>query len=69
MNHQAEWDKTNRDIEWLKQQFCNLHQVSTKDWSEEQHSRAREYRSCCVSTGEYRYWILSLARAQGIKLL
>jgi len=69
MNHQEEWDKTNRDIEWLKQQFCNLHQKSTKDWTDDEHSQAREYRSCCISTGEYRYWILSLARAQGITLL
>ena len=68
MNHQAEWDKTNRDIQWLKQQFCNLHQKSTKDWSDNEHSIAREYRSCCVSTGEYRYWILSEARREGITI-
>jgi len=65
---QDEWDKTNRDIEWLKKQFVSLHNKPQKDWTDTDHSIAREYRECSITTGEYRYWILSLARKEGIKI-
>ena len=68
MNYQEEWDKTNRDLEWLNKQFVSLHNKPQKDWDENTHSIAREYRSCAVSTGEYRYYILSLARKDGVKI-
>lgn len=66
MNLQEEWDKTNRDIEWLKKQFISLHEKPQKDWTPNDHYIAREYRSGAISTGEQRYWILSLARKEGI---
>lgn len=66
MTLQEEWDRTNTHIQWLKKEFCNLHQKSQKDWTENDHYIAHEYRSGAISTGEERYWILSRARKEGI---
>lgn len=68
MTLQEEWDRTNIHIDWLKKQFCHLHEKPQKDWTTNDHYIAREYRSGAISTGEERYWILSRARREGIKL-
>ena len=69
MTLQEEWDRTNIHIDWLKKQFVALHEKPQKDWTANDHYIAREYRSGAISTGEHRYWILSRARKEGIKLI
>ncbi len=69
MNLQEEWDNTKKHLEWLNAQFISLHQKNSKDWTPNDHYVAREYRSGAISTGEYRYWILSLARKEGVKII
>lgn len=68
MNLQEEWDRTNTHLEWLNKQFCALHEKPQKDWNSNDHYIAREYREGAKSTGECRYWILSLARKEGVQI-
>lgn len=69
MTLQEEWDHTQRHIIWLKKQFVLLHEKSQKDWTDNDHHIAREYREGAVSIGDYRYWILTRARKEGIKIV
>lgn len=69
MTLQEEWDHTQRHILWLKKQFVSLHEKSQKDWTDLENHIAKEYREGAISTGEYRYWILTRARKEGIRIV
>ena len=68
MNLQEEWNHTCKHLEWLKNQFISLHNTSQKDWTQEQHNAAYEYRESARDTAQHRYYILSLARKEGLKI-
>lgn len=68
MTLQEEWDRTDVHIVWLKKQFCALHEKNQKDWTDNDHYIARELREGAVSIGQYRYWILSRARKEGVTI-
>lgn len=50
-----DWQNTELLLANLKAEFIKLHDKSSKDWTDKDHTKAKILREACIDLGYYRY--------------
>lgn len=52
------WDKTSRELQYIKSQFIMLHNTLEKNWNEQEQLLAKILRARCIELQALRYSLL-----------